>query len=111
MNGHEIISLYENVAMLTGHMLDAARSGDWARLVELESHCSRQVQTLRDDYPPALLAGEQRDRKVDLITRILANDREIRALTEPWMTRLSALINSTGAERKLSQAYGGTPRR
>jgi flagellar protein FliT len=111
MNGHEIISLYENVAALTGRMLEAARDGDWARLVELESHCSCQVQVLRDDYPPALLAGEQRNRKVELINRILANDREIRVLTEPWMTRLSALINSAGAERKLSQAYGGTPRR
>ncbi|MEJ7805294.1 MAG: flagellar protein FliT [Telluria sp.] len=35
----------------------------------------------------------------------MAQDREIRTLTEPWMAELSALINSAGTERKLSRAY------
>ena len=33
---------------------------------------------------------------------------EIRNIAEPWMAKLSQLINSTGAERKLSQAYGAS---
>ena len=45
-------------------------------------------------------------RKVQIIKQILAHDREIRTIAEPWMTKLSQLINSTSAERKLSQAYG-----
>jgi flagellar protein FliT len=106
MNRLEMITLYENVAVLTGHMLDAARSSDWDRLVELESLCTKHVQTLRENPLPPRLAGQERDRKVELINRILADDREIRMLTEPWMARLTTLINSTGVERKLSKAYG-----
>ena len=106
MNGPEILTLYEHVAVVTADMLDAARSNDWDRLVQLETVCSRHVQSLRENDPPPALAGRERERKIELISRILANDREIRTLTEPWMKRLSIMINSAGAERKLSQAYG-----
>ncbi len=106
MNSQEVISLYKTVAGITTQMLDAARSGDWDRLVILESHCSSQVQRLKEDEPPEPLTDAVRQRKVEIIRKILADDREIRNLTEPWMQQLSALMQSTGTERKLSQAYG-----
>jgi flagellar protein FliT len=106
MNSQEVISLYETVAVITDQMLVAARNSDWDRLVELESRCARHVETLRLGEPPVALTGESRVRKVKIIQKILADDREIRNLTEPWMAQLSRLINSTGTERKLSQAYG-----
>lgn len=108
MNSQEVISLYETVAVITGQMLAAARDSDWERLVELESRCARHVETLRLSEPPEPLTGESRVRKVRIIQKILADDREIRNLTEPWMTQLSRLISSTGTERKLSRAYGAS---
>jgi flagellar protein FliT len=108
MNSQEVISLYETVAVITDQMLVAARNSDWDRLVELESRCARHVETLRLGEPPVALTGESRVRKVKIIQKILADDREIRNLTEPWMAQLSRLINSTGTERKLSQAYGAS---
>jgi len=106
MNGQEVISLYETVAGLTTQMLDAARSGDWDRLVVLESDCNSQVQRLKHGEPVEPLAGPVRQRKVEIIRKILADDREIRNLTEPWMQQLTALMQNAGTERKLSQAYG-----
>lgn len=106
MNSEEVISLYETVAALTDQMLAAARSGDWEKLTTLESHVAQHVQALKTDEPRAMLTGLVREQKVRIIKQILADDREIRAITQPWMTKLSVLINSTGAERKLSQAYG-----
>lgn len=108
MNNHEVISLYEAVAVITDEMLAAARQGDWDRLAELESRCAGHVETLRRHEAPVALTGESRLRKVQIINKILADDREIRNLTEPWMGQLSRLINSTGTERKLSQAYGAS---
>jgi len=108
MNSQEVISLYETVAVITDQMLAAARQGDWDRLVELESRCASHVQTLRQSEAPVPLTGESRMRKVQIINKILADDREIRNITEPWMGQLSRLINSTGTERKLSQAYGAS---
>ncbi len=52
------------------------------------------------------LTGVSRARKVAIIKKILADDKEIRNITEPWMNKLSMLINSTGTERKLNRAYG-----
>jgi flagellar protein FliT len=106
MNSHEVIALYETVAVITDQMLSAARSGDWDRVAVLEERCAGHVATLKSDEPPAPLTGEIRVRKVQIIKQILAHDREIRDIAEPWMARLAQMIGSTGAERKLVQAYG-----
>ncbi|MES2831574.1 MAG: flagellar protein FliT [Pseudomonadota bacterium] len=105
MNNHQVIALYETVAEITDQMLAAARSGDWEQLAVLETDCARHVEILKTD-PPKPLSGEIRVRKVQIINKILADDREIRNIAEPWMAKLAQMINSTGAERKLSQAYG-----
>ena len=44
-------------------------------------------------------------RKVEIIRQVLADDAEIRNLTEPWMQRLQHLLTSVGQERKLHAAY------
>lgn len=106
MNEQEVIHLYENVAVITQQMLNAAREGDWDRLTALETRCSDQVNILKSGESPLALTGTSRERKVEIIKKILADDREIRNLTQPWMEQLSRLINSTGTERKLNQAYG-----
>lgn len=106
MNSQEVISLYETVANISAQMLAAARNGDWDQLVALESRCSDHVRRLKNGEPPEPLTGAVRQRKVEIIRKILADDREIRDITEPWMRQLSALMKNAGTERKLSQAYG-----
>ncbi len=106
MNEQEVIYLYENVATITDQMLAAARIGDWETLAALESRCADQVNILKTGEPPVPLTGVGRERKVAIIKKILADDKEIRNITEPWMNKLSMLINSTGTERKLNRAYG-----
>lgn len=106
MNDDDVISLYESVSDLTARMLAAAQSGDWDHLVELESDCASRVQVLRDGEALASLSGERRMRKVAIIKKILADDRAIRDLTSPWMAKLSAMMQSTGTERRLVNAYG-----
>ena len=106
MNSDQVISLYETVSEITGQMLRAAQSRDWENLVALESHCASQIQCLKDGEPVVALTGPVRARKVAIIHQILARDREIRDLVTPWMAELASLINSTGASRKLSAAYG-----
>ncbi len=105
MNNHQVIALYEAVAHITDRMLAAARSGDWEQLAVLETDCARHIAIIKADKP-APLSGEIRVRKVQIIKKILADDREIRNIAEPWMAKLSQMINSNGTERKLTQAYG-----
>ncbi len=105
MNSEQIISIYETVSTLTGQMLAAAKNRDWENLAALESYCTSHVATLKEAEPALPLSGELRARKIRIIHQIMAQDRAIRDLTEPWMAELSALMSSAGAERKLSRAY------
>lgn len=106
MDSEEVISLYESVAQITNRMLAAAREGNWDQLATLESDCAGHVHLLETGEAPIKLTSELRHRKVVVIKQILADDREIREITEPWMAHLSNLINSSNTERKLSMTYG-----
>ncbi|MES2741311.1 MAG: flagellar protein FliT [Pseudomonadota bacterium] len=106
MSAQEVLSVYQAMAELTEQMVTAAGQSDWDRLVLLEQHCARHVATLKAHEPAQALSGAGRQKKIDLIKKLLADDRAIRDLTAPWMTQLSALINNTGTERRLAHAYG-----
>lgn len=107
MNSEEIISIYEVVSEITDQMLVAAKSQDWERFSSLEVNCAKHIQTLRQEESPTPLPLQSKEKKVRLIQKILADDREIREITEPWMAHLSAMMRNTGTAHKLSNAYGG----
>ena len=106
MTGQEVLTEYTAVAELTAQMRAAAEAGDWDQLIVLEQQCAAKVSMLKASEPPAPLVGESRHRKVEAIRKMLDDDRKIRDLPTPWMAKLSALINNTGAERRLASAYG-----
>ncbi|NMM28540.1 MAG: flagellar protein FliT [Glaciimonas sp.] len=105
MHSEEILSLYASMTDITDQMLGAARAGDWDRVCALETDCASHVATLKSGEVPAALNGAARERKVAMIRKILASDREIRDIAQPWMANLSALMHSASTEQKLSQIY------
>lgn len=110
MNCVEVLDIYEKVAHLTAEMRVAAESRDWEQLEKLESDCGSHVDMLRHHEAGTdanlALSAEHKQRKLHIIKQILADDRAIREITEPWMTELSKLMSSTSTARKLSQSYG-----
>ena len=105
MDYKQVLASYETAAEITGQMLAAARAADWERLSALETLCAKEIRQLRFREPANALSSIERNRKIDVITKILADDREIRIITEPWMARLSALLSGASVEGKLSKAY------
>ncbi|MDN2679589.1 flagellar protein FliT [Janthinobacterium sp. SUN033] len=81
---------------MTNKMVVAARSSDWNDLDALENQCASAASTVMTGKIPAL-AGASRLRKIDLLKQILANDREIRTITEPWMTQLPNAMQGSRA--------------
>jgi flagellar protein FliT len=106
MNGQEVVSLYEAMVGITDQMLAAATASDWDRLVQLEMQCAACVRQLKANNDAQPLAGQERVRKVNAIRRMLDADRKIRDLTQPWMAKLTAMINNKGTERRIARAYG-----
>ncbi|QBE62638.1 flagellar protein FliT [Pseudoduganella lutea] len=87
MNSTDVLSMYENIAGLTSKMAMAAQASDWTTLGRLETQCAVQSVAAIGGVPA--LEGNARQRKIDLLKQIMANDRAIRDVTEPWMGRLN----------------------
>ena len=86
MTQNEVLAMYENIAGLTGKMAAAATSGDWNGFDSLPGPGAVQAGAAATGVPA--LSGERRLRKIDLLKQIMANDRAIRDVTEPWMGQL-----------------------
>lgn len=80
--------MYENLAGLTAKMSLAAQAGDWTSLASLEKQCATHATAAEAGVPA--LSGASRLRKIDLLKQIMANDRAIRDVTEPWMNNVMA---------------------
>ena len=103
------LELYETMSDLSGRMVQAAQENDWDSLGELE----RQVAGLRDrlivsdpvsDAPK--MDADTRARKVALIRKILADDREVRSHAEPWMDAVRNMLAGNSRQRAVQAAYG-----
>lgn len=106
MTHEQVMSTYEAMLTLTEQMVKAAGDGDWDQLEALEKRVGAYALALKDNDEKVLLEGPQRLKKVAIIKQMLEGDRKIRDLTMPWMAHLSKLINNTGTERRLNNAYG-----
>lgn len=107
MNESQVLSNYESLSNLMGKMNDAALQGEWENLVVIEQQCSAQVAAMKPVDAVVQLSESARQRKIQLIKKILADDRAIRSRTEVWMKQLQRIIHSNHQEQRLQQAYGG----
>ena len=107
MTNHDVLCVYAAMGDLTSQMVAAANASDWEHLQELEQRMNAHVAVLKVNEGMVRLEGEERARKATLIKQMLDDDRKVRDLITPWMAQLSRLINSTGTERRLVNAYGG----
>ncbi len=103
------LSLYEQMSGLTDQMVHAARENDWDRLCVLEQEVAalRQRLVMNDPLSAAMPLDEtERRRKAELIKQMLADDREIRRHTEPWMEGVRQMLSSGNRTRNLRATYG-----
>lgn len=107
------LAVYQQMSALSAEMVEAARQGDWDRLIRLEKSVAALRDTLiaedaaagRDIVPPA-----EQEQKARLIQRILEDDAEIRRHTEPWMEKVRQFLGGNARRRQVELAYGaGAP--
>lgn len=91
MGSLEILHTYERLAGLTAQMAAAATARNWHDFEALENQCARQVEYART-LKKTPLTGEPLRRKIRLLKEIMANDRNIREITEPWQQQLPAAM-------------------
>ena len=87
-----LLHYYEAIEQASSDMLEAARIGNWDRVVKLEGACAVLISQLKHAAGQDLLASEEVQTKSRIMQRILLNDAEIRHLAEPWLEDLDRLL-------------------
>ena len=96
---------YESIAAASGRMLRAAQEGDWDALIDQEKVCAALIEALRACGAEQRLSESSIKRKSAILRKVLAEDAEIRRLTQPWLRRLEELLHSSANARRLDDAY------
>lgn len=87
-------------------MRDAAMRGEWDQLLGLEQVCNQHVAAMKPVDAATRLDEPARQRKIELIRNILADDAVIRDRTEIWMGQLQRIMQNNRHEQRLHDAYG-----
>ena len=87
-----MIQHYEAIAATSRRMLEAARAGDWDSVGQEEDHCRRLISALKRRHPEFPSTGHAGRERLALLRAMLADDAEIRDLSEPWLRQLEALL-------------------
>ena len=91
MNADDVLAMYENLAGLTGQMTHAAKARDWQEFAQLNMEARAQAAPATAGMPA--LTGEKRISKVDLLKQLMANDRAIRDVTDPWDAQVDRALH------------------
>ena len=83
-----LIDYYQAIEKASQDMLEAARTGNWDRVLKLEGACALLISQLKHSAAAKPLGADEAQFKSRIMQRILVNDAEIRHLAEPWLQDL-----------------------
>jgi flagellar protein FliT len=87
-DNQKTIEAYESLLFLTRKKLKAARAGDKHKILALENRYDSQIKSIKKTGGFAKLSGELRNKKLHLLNEILAIDKAIRDINDPWLKDL-----------------------
>lgn len=87
-----LLQRYETLAQISRRMLDASRDDDWTQVARLERRCVQLIDELKAALKLASLSAAEQRQRIAYLRSILADDAEIRARAEPWLTQLEKMV-------------------
>jgi len=103
---NDTLPYYESIGHVSQLMLTAARHRDWDTLVDAERCCAVLIARLQTvGASDGDLDSEGKKRKQQIIRRVLAEDAEIRDLTQPWLQQLESHLGSARRARDVKATY------
>ena len=88
-----LIRHYEGIADASRSMLEAAHSGDWDKVEQIESSCRKMIRALKQASLHAELSKAESKRRMELLRAILSYDAQIRLRSEPWLRDLEEILS------------------
>ncbi len=102
----QIVERYRRMADASGRMLSAARVDDWDEVCKVEKECAELVSELARMGDLAPVDPTLRSQKLELMKRVLADDAEIRLLSQPWLRKLDTMMRGPATIDRLNRTYG-----
>jgi len=96
-----LLSYYQAIENASLDMLQAARTGDWDRVVKLEGACAVLIARLKHASADHPMGPAESALKSRIMQRILVNDAEIRNLAEPWINELGSMMSGSADPGKM----------
>ena len=87
-----LLNYYQAIEQASRDMLDAARTGNWDKVLKLEGACVLLISQLKHSAASKPLGVDEAQFKSRIMQRILVNDAEIRQLAEPWLDDLNEML-------------------
>jgi flagellar protein FliT len=103
----EVLRHYDGIVAASARMLEAARSDDWDGLIAAESHCAKLVAELTRLDPDCRvrMVPDDNQRRLQALGEVLANDAQIRTLTQAWMRSLEGMLGTAQQGYRAHRSY------
>jgi flagellar protein FliT len=100
-----VLNYYQSIAHKSSEMLAAAQAGNWDLLCMKEEECAHLIAELKAIGSSIMDDDAEKRERIQLLKKILADDAQIRELTEPWLKQLESLLRGAGNAKKLNSTY------
>jgi flagellar protein FliT len=94
-NSRTLLGYYEAIGHVSQLMVHAASRADWNAYEHAHSCCEQLITCLQaTGLTPETLDSAGRRRRLEILRQVLADDRRIRDIAQPGMSRLDRLLRA-----------------
>lgn len=90
------LDYYQEIEKASLRMLEAARTGDWDQVSELEAVCEGLINLVQRFDSERELDAPERAEKSRILHRILRMDAEVRSLLDPHLSEFGHSLDPSG---------------
>ncbi|MCP1440625.1 flagellar protein FliT [Erwinia persicina] len=102
-----LLSIYQQLLVLSQSMLRLATEGEWDKLIEMEVDYVSAVGKLAECTQQTPVSAQTQDQLRPVLRHILANEAEVKNLLQARKAELAQLISQTSRQKTVNKAYGG----
>ncbi len=104
LNSEQTLCAFENILSITQQMLQSAKLSNSNNLHTFELKLLEQTECIKKAGGVVNLSGDDRFKKVELLQQILANDRDTRCITEPWLNDVHDYIHNVKLQSRIDMS-------
>lgn len=100
-----MLTIYQQLLVLSQRMLRLASEGSWEELIEMEVVYVSAVEKLAECTKQTPVPAHVQEQLRPVLRHILDNEAEVKSLLQGRMTELSSLIGQASRQKSVNKAY------